>query len=174
VDVPEAASSDIRTGMPATAVARELPGQKFVGTVARTSRSIDSSSRTMRVEVDLKNPDLALLPGMYMNVEFKVAQPQPTIRIPASALTFRTGGPEVAVVDGDGTLRFHSVSIGRDLGDSIEIASGVTAGERVALNVGNQTADGDHVTANELNDLKDGSTPAGVNRTAVVAVKTDK
>jgi RND family efflux transporter MFP subunit len=169
VDVPESVASEISDQMPATAIARELPGRTFAGTVARTSRSIDPASRTLRVEVDVKNLDFALLPGMYLNVDFKANQPMPVLRIPASALTFRSGGPEVAVVASDGTVRFHGVSIARDLGDSIEIATGLESGDRVALNIGNQTVDGDHVTANEV-DAIDGAPPRA-RQAAAVAVK---
>jgi len=73
------------------------------------------------------------------------------------------------VVASDGTVRFHGVSIARDLGDSIEIATGLESGDRVALNIGNQTVDGDHVTANEV-DAIDGAPPRA-RQAAAVAVK---
>jgi RND family efflux transporter MFP subunit len=145
VDVPQSASPDIKVGMPAVAIAREYPGRPFAGKVARTSRSIDAA-RTLKVEVDIDNQDLSLLPGMYVEVSFQTSQSHPSLRIPASALNFRSGGPEAAVVDADGTVRFRSVTIARDMGEYVEIASGLSPGDRVALNISNQIAEGDRVS----------------------------
>jgi RND family efflux transporter MFP subunit len=145
VDVPQAASAEIVTGMPAVASSHEQGGKKFNGTVARTSESIDPTARTMKVEVDIDNPDLALKPGMYLDVRFQTNTMHPPLRIPAGALTFRTGGPETAVVNSDGVVHFHPVTIARDLGNFVELSSGVEPGDLVALNISNQVADGDKV-----------------------------
>ncbi len=82
----------------------------FKGTVARTSHSIDVA-KTLRVEVDIDNQDLALLPGMYLEVTFQLERRSPVVRIPAAALVFRSSGPEVAVVDRDHKVEFHAVTI---------------------------------------------------------------
>jgi RND family efflux transporter MFP subunit len=145
VDVPQSASPDIKVGMPAVATAREYPGRTFVGKVARTSRAIDAA-RTLKVEVDIENQDLSLLPGMYVEVSFQTSQLRPALRIPASALNFRSGGPQAAVVDPNGTVHFHEVTIARDMGEYVEIGSGLTSGDRVVLNISNQIADGDRVS----------------------------
>jgi membrane fusion protein, multidrug efflux system len=148
VDVPQAASAEIVNGMPAVAKSHMRGGREFQGTVARTSESIDESARTLKVEVDIDNPDLALKPGMYLDVSFKTSTANPPLKIPAGALTFRTGGPEAAVVDPDGVVHFKTVTISRDLGNYVELSSGVSPGEMVALNISNQVADGDKVHAN--------------------------
>jgi multidrug efflux pump subunit AcrA (membrane-fusion protein) len=105
----------------------------------RTSKSIDPQARTLRVEVDLSNEDLALLPGMYVQVAFHL-RPTSFAQVPASALLFRAGGPQVAITDGDGKVKFKDVTIGRDNGNFVEIASGLAEGDRVALNISNQIA----------------------------------
>jgi len=159
-DVPQSVAAEIRDGMTATAVARELPGEKFAGTVARTSRSIDPAAKTLHVEVDIQNKTLKLLPGMYLEVSFQVSRSVPRLRIPASALTFRSGGPEVAVVGPDGTVAFRPVTIARDMGDSVELGSGVSEGDRVALNISNQIANGDRVTVNDSDNSAPVPAPA--------------
>ena len=53
---------------------------------------------------------------------------------------------QVAVITGDSTVKFHDVTIARDNGNFVEIASGLAAGDRVALNISNQIADGERVT----------------------------
>ena len=152
IDVPQAAASEISEQMRATVSNREHADRTYVGTVARTSHSLDRAAKTLTVEVDVPNSDESLLPGMYVETTFQADDARRPLRIPASALSFRSGGPQVAVVDKDSLIRFRDVNIARDLGDSVEIASGLMPDERVALNISNQLADGDKVTAHEVDE----------------------
>jgi RND family efflux transporter MFP subunit len=145
VDVPQAASIDVKDGTQATATLQEYPGRVFTGKVARNSQSINETAKTLRVEVDFDNADLALKPGMHLEVNFKTTQSKPPLRIPASALSFRTGGPTVAVVGKDGAVQFRDVTIAQDLGNYVEIGSGLSEGDMVALNISNQISNGDKV-----------------------------
>ncbi len=147
-NVPQSVSADIREGAMAQIKASEYPDRLFEGKVARTSKSIDRHARTLRVEVDLPNDDFALLPGMYVQVAFHL-KPTSFVQVPASALMFRTSGPQVALISDKGTVKFQDVAIARDNGNFVEIASGLTAGDRVALNISNQIANGDRVTVKE-------------------------
>jgi RND family efflux transporter MFP subunit len=148
INVPQAAVADIGDGTPAQVTASEYPNRTFKGKVARTSQSIDLRARTQRTEVDLSNEDRALLPGMYVQVTFRL-KPTTFVQVPASALLFRATGPQVALITGNETVRFQDVTIARDNGNVVELASGLSAGERVALNISSQIADGDHVTVRE-------------------------
>jgi RND family efflux transporter MFP subunit len=152
VDVPQSASTEIHDKMPAVATADEYPGRNFTGEVARNSSAIDPNAKTLRVEVDIQNSDLTLKPGMYVQVGFQTSTVHPLVEIPAAALTFRTGGPEVAVVDANGVVHFRPVTIARDMGSVVELTSGLSAGDMVALNISNQISDGDKVQANVEND----------------------
>ncbi|MGA2439631.1 MAG: efflux RND transporter periplasmic adaptor subunit [Tepidisphaeraceae bacterium] len=145
-DVPESASVQMIEGTPAQITAEELPGRVFQGTVSRSSRAIDSNTKTMKVELDIPNSDLVLLPGMYVHVNFQLKQ-SGLLQIPASALVFRSAGPQVATVDEQGKVTFHNVTIASDQGDVVEIGAGISAGQEVALNIGDQIADGDRVAA---------------------------
>jgi RND family efflux transporter MFP subunit len=149
VDVPQSASAQIGDGTIAQVAASEVPNRIFEGKVARTSRSIDVHARTLRVEVDLDNADLALLPGMYVQVTFRL-KPTTFVQVPASALIFRASGPQVAVVDNNDKVTFKDVSIARDDGTAVLLASGVSRGDRVALNISNQIGNGDKVVV--MND----------------------
>jgi hypothetical protein len=84
------------------------------------------------------------VPGLYVQVGFQL-QNSGMSQVPAAALVFSAGGPNVAVVGGDGTVRFQPVTIGRDDGDKVELSSGVTDGERLVLNISNQIVAGDKV-----------------------------
>ena len=146
VEVPESASVQMVEGTPAQIAADELPGKVFHGTVTRSSRAIDTISKTLKVEVDIPNPDQVLLPGIYVHVSFQLKQ-SGLLEIPASAVVFRSAGPQVATVDEQGKVTFHNITIANDQGDVVEIGAGISAGQDVALNIGDQIADGDHVAA---------------------------
>lgn len=145
-DVPQDMSSQVGIGMAAHITSANFPGRSFNGKVARTSRAIDPAMRTLKAEIDIPNPDASLMPGMYVQVAFDVRHGA-LIEVPASALDFRSAGPEVAVVDNHSTIHFRAVKIALDNGNTVDIGSGLEKGDRVALNISSQIADGDHVTA---------------------------
>jgi RND family efflux transporter MFP subunit len=147
-NVPQAVSNEVGVGSPVQVTASELSNRVFEGKITRTSKSIDPRARTLRVEVDLPNDDLALLPGMYVQVSFHL-NPTSFVQVPASALLFRANGAQVALIGDDGMVKFRDVTIARDNGNFVEIASGLAAGDRVALNISNQIAEGDRVTVRE-------------------------
>jgi hypothetical protein len=93
---------------------------------------------------------------MYVKVGFAL-QPKGAVEIPAAALTFRAGGAEVARVDRNDRVSFQHVTIARDDGNIVELGSGVSPGDRLALNVSSQVLEGDQVAPK----LVDVSTPAG-------------
>jgi RND family efflux transporter MFP subunit len=144
VDVPQQVAGTLDMDASAVAVSNEFPGRKFEGKIARTSKSIDPTARTLRVEVDIPNTELRLDPGMYVQVTLQLTHGQ-NVQVPASAMLFRAAGPEVAVVDPSGKIVFRKVQIAVDQGDFVELASGVLPGERVALNLSSQINDGEHV-----------------------------
>jgi RND family efflux transporter MFP subunit len=148
VNVPQSVSSELRDGAVAQVTASEHADQVFDGKVSRTSRAIDRRARTLRVEVDLPNDNFALLPGMYVQVAFRL-NPTSFVQVPASALLFRASGPQVALIGSDGKVKFQNVTIARDNGNFVELASGLSAGDMVALNISSQIADGDKVTVKD-------------------------
>ena len=146
VDVPQKAAADMVVGLEATATSDQFPGRAFRGKIARSSRSIDPQSRTQRTEVDIPNPDGTLLPGMYVQVTFQLNQ-RGLLQVPAAAILFKPGGLQVAVVDAQNRVDFAPVTVAKDDGDTVELASGVAPNDRVALNISNDVAPGQQVTA---------------------------
>ena len=147
VDVPQSPRRKSRWAFPRWRRSPNMAMREFSGKVARTADAIDPIAKTLRVEVDIENSDLALKPGTYLVVHFKANVAHPSVQVPAAALTFRSGNPQVAVVDADGKVHFHDIAIARDMGSFVEVASGIAAGDRVALNISNQINDGDKVQA---------------------------
>jgi multidrug efflux pump subunit AcrA (membrane-fusion protein) len=131
-------------------------GQVYTAKVSRTSQALDQRSRTLRVEVDLDHPQQSLVPGMYVKVGFAL-QPEGAVEIPAAALTFRAGGAQVARVDSNDRVSFQHVTIARDDGNIVELGSGVSPGDHLALNVSSKVLEGDLVSPK----LVEPSTPIG-------------
>lgn len=156
VNVPQSAAADMRVGVVAKITASNLPDQVITGKISRTADAIDQRTRTQRVEIDLPNPKQLLVPGTYVDVSFEIPT-RGLPQVPAAALVFRAGGPQVAVVDQGNQIRFHSVSIARDNGNSVELQSGVSPGDVLALNISSQITEGDKV---QINQPKTGNTHA--------------
>lgn len=145
VNVPQTYADSIRPGETATLTVPNLPGWRFNGTVARTSNSLDASSRTLLVEVHVPNPENLLLPGMYARVEFSSARLQPPLLIPSEALMVRAEGAQVAIVGPDHGIHLQKVEVGRDYGDRLEILGGLTEGATVVLNPSDTVQEGQKV-----------------------------
>jgi len=134
VRVPQSYAVDLHPGQTARVLVRERPGHDFVGKVARTSEALDSGSRTLLTEVQVDNASGALLPGMYTQVSFSIPRAVSVVTIPADALLANAQGTRVAVVDAGSRVHFRDVVVGRDLGTSVEVLSGLNGGESVASN----------------------------------------
>ena len=144
IDAPQATAANMKKGVEAKIHASTMPDKEFAGTVARTSAAINTESRTLRVEVDLPNKDQVLVPGTYVDVSFALPS-EGLMQIPAAALIFRTSGPEVAVIDQNHKVQFHKVTIARDNGGTLEVSSGLSNDDQVALNLSTQIVSGETV-----------------------------
>jgi len=133
VNVPQTYAPGVAPGQRAELVLREFPSRPWAGRVARTAGALDPASRTLRVEVEVPNPDGALLPGMYAQVRFVAKRTDPPLEIPATALLLGPDGPRVAVVDSAGRVHRVPVEVGRDLGPTVELLSGVPEGSSLVL-----------------------------------------
>jgi RND family efflux transporter MFP subunit len=140
VDAPQRVAADMVLGTGATMTADDLPDHPFHGIVTRTANAIDPASRTLRVEVDVPNPNRLLVPGMYVQVAFELKS-RGAVQVPASAMIYRTAGPQIATVGADNRVHFHDVIIARDDGNVVEIGSGIKPGDSVVLNISNEIAD---------------------------------
>ena len=157
VDVPQSVSGELlKPGIAVQIKASSLPGVAISGVVSRTAKAINPQARTLRVEVDVPNADQALVPGMYVDVGFAL-QSTNLVQVPAAAMVFRASGPQVAVVDNAGRVNFRKVTIARDDGNMVELGSGISPGDKVALNISSRIADGEIVAISESGD---GASPA--------------
>jgi membrane fusion protein, multidrug efflux system len=143
-NVPQSIAPFIRNGDSAIVTVAQYPRREFEGTITRHPEALMSATRTMLVEVDLPNRNLALYPGMYATVEFTVAMPSGVPMVPDDALIFRDGKVYVPTVRND-RLRLAEVTLGYDNGMTVEVTRGVSYDDLVAINVGQSARDGEAV-----------------------------
>ena len=134
LNVPQADASSVRVGQQAVLVIPDLPGHGFPGAVTRTANALDPATRTLLVEVQVPNPGALLMPGMYAQVDLSVPRMNPPLLIPGDTLVVRSNGPQVAVVEPDGSVHFALIHLGRDFGDHLEVLSGLEDGQQVVVN----------------------------------------
>jgi RND family efflux transporter MFP subunit len=146
VNVPEEYSQGTKPGQTAADVAlAEFPGKRFPGKLVRTSESINATTRTLLVEVDLDNPGGNLFSGSYAEVHLNIPAQNSTFLLPVSALIFRSEKLQVGVVR-NGEVAVTDVTPGHDFGDQIEIVAGLRADDQVILNPPDSLVSGQQVT----------------------------
>lgn len=89
---------------------------------------------TLLTEVDVANPSGTFLANMYSQVELSLVGATKALRVPATALVIRDGPPQVVTVGSDSTVRYVTVTIGRDYGSWVEVTGGLTPGASIVLN----------------------------------------
>ena len=144
-NVPQMYTTSLKRGSKMGITFPEYPGRTFEGTLARTANAIDPSSRTLLVEIDVDNRKGELLPGSLAQVHFK-APAMPTFIIPVSAIIFRREGTQVGILGPDNIAHVVNVTIGQDDGKTVQIVSGLKAGDRVIQDPPDSLIEGQKVT----------------------------
>jgi len=144
VFVPQDEAFGLKPGIDAAVHVPEIPDRAFPGKVTRIADALQPGSRTLLTEIDIPNPDGMLAPGIYCTVELHIPRKTPSLIVSADAIIFNADGVQVAVVE-NGAVHLHKVSVVRDLGQEVEINSGVKAGDQVILNPAVDLADGSKV-----------------------------
>ena len=152
VHAPQSVAAQLMTpGVTTVITSSDQAALRLEGKIARTAKAIDPASRTLRVEIDIPNADHTLVPGMYVQVAFSLKGGSEML-VPAAAVLFRSGGPQVAVVDKDGAVAFKDVKIASDNGSFVAIGSGLAVGDKAILNLSSQIAAGEKVKLNEAKE----------------------
>lgn len=150
VDVPQNVSMQIENGLEAEVTFPELPGQTFKAQVARSARNLSRDAGVMRTELRLPNPDSRIPAGMVGTARLHLPRPAPAVVLPVSTVIQRASGTQVVTLKADSTLAYRDVTLGRNLGNEVEVLSGVTAGDTVVLAPNALLADGNKVNAKPL------------------------
>jgi RND family efflux transporter MFP subunit len=145
VNVPQQYSQSAKPGLTADLTLQEIPGRRFKGTLVRTAESIDVASRTLLVEIDVDNRTGELLPGSYAEVHLKVPAGSPAFILPVTALIFRSDGLQVGTVQDGDRAALVNVTLGRDMGNEVEVVSGLSASDLVITNPPDSLVNGEAV-----------------------------
>jgi membrane fusion protein, copper/silver efflux system len=155
-DVFEYEAPNVRVGQLARVTLESLPGRTLSARVEFIQPQIDPATRTLRVRLSVPNPGLALKPDMYADVELAVNMPA-KVTVPAEAV-LDTGLKQTVFVDrGNGFFERRQVTVGERGGNSIEILSGLKAGERIVTS-GNFLIDSE----SQLKAPAGGNSPGGL------------
>jgi RND family efflux transporter MFP subunit len=142
VTVPQTQSRSIAPGQSATVSVREIPDKTFAAKVVRTAGALDPTSHTLLTELQVPNNDGQLFPGMYAEVKFAFRHDDHTLLVPRNAVMIRSNGSKVLVVDAKQAIHSRAVKLGRDLGDKVEIVSGLAPREPLVANPTDALRDG--------------------------------
>ncbi|WP_255551055.1 efflux RND transporter periplasmic adaptor subunit [Granulicella sp. dw_53] len=148
--VPEIYSSQIHDGDTATLSQDSNPSQVITGKIVRNSNAINTTTRTLNVEVDVDNMGANLLPGSYVFVHFKLPAGSHVVTIPSNTLLFRSEGLRVGVVHSNNKVELRPVTIGHDYGSTVEITSGIDAHDQIILDPADSLTTGTAVHPNLL------------------------
>jgi membrane fusion protein (multidrug efflux system) len=144
VAVPEIYVAGVATGAKVNFTVPAFPGRSFSGTVARLADSIDVSTRTMPVELDVWNPNLELASGMFPQVSWPVRRSGETLFVPQSAVARATEQSYVVRIR-SGRAEQVNVKTGAAMGDLTEIFGDLKAGDEVAVHPGDDLRPGAEV-----------------------------
>ena len=145
VNVPQNYVPSVKVGTKAQIAVPEYPGKTFTATVEASAQAVDVASGTTRMLLVVDNAAGALMTGAFATVRLALPTPEAAIHVPASALIFDQSGMRVATVGPGDRVVLKPVTVARDLGKEVEIATGLTAEDRVIETPPDGIASGDQV-----------------------------
>jgi len=136
-------------------VAVRIPslGTNFSGRISRFTRKVETSTRTMDVEVDVPNPDLKLIPGIYASVDLKVENRKNALSVPVEAVS-RQKIPTVFVINKDSQVEERVVKLGVETSTKLEVLSGLVEDDLVMIGNRSQVRPGQKVQARVIEPEK--------------------
>ncbi len=142
INITENDLGQVKTGMPVQLTFDAFPGEEFTGKVARIYPQVDPASRTFQAEVTVANPQQRFFPGMFARVSLDHGSANRVV-VPDRAVVKQTGsGGRYVYVYKDGKVSYNKVEVGRQLGTSYELLSGVNPGDTVVVAGQTRLADG--------------------------------
>jgi membrane fusion protein (multidrug efflux system) len=131
VGVPQDYADMLKPGLQATFTLPQYPGREFKAKLLTTANAFDPQTRTVVAELVADNADHLIWPGNYATVQFQVPSDKSVLVVPEQALLFRDQGMQLAVVDADDKVHLKDVKLGLNLGQKVQILSGLEPTDRV-------------------------------------------
>jgi RND family efflux transporter MFP subunit len=145
VSVPQNYVPSVKLGTKAQLSVPEYKSKTFTAVVEASAQSVDVATGTTRMLLIVDNASGELMTGAFANVRLELPGPDSAVNVPASALIFDQSGLHVATVGADARVVLKPVTISRDLGKEVEIASGLTAIDQIITTPPDGIASGDQV-----------------------------
>ena len=145
VSVPQNYVPSVPPGTKATLTVPERPGKSYSGTVEYSAQAVNPTTGTTLMQIVVDNSAGEMMPGDYASIRLAVAPAANVLSVPSSAVIFDAKGLSIATVGADNRVVLKPVSIGRDLGPIVELASGLVPEDRVIQNPPDGIANGTEV-----------------------------
>jgi membrane fusion protein (multidrug efflux system) len=145
VSVPQDYADMLKPGLEATFTLAQYPGREFKATLLTTANAFDPQTRTVVTELVAPNPDHLLWPGTYATVHFVAAADHNVLVAPEQALLFRDQGMQLALIDANNRVHLQDVKLGLNLGQNVQVLSGLKATDRFLVNPSAGTLEGEKV-----------------------------
>jgi RND family efflux transporter MFP subunit len=143
VNVPQNYVPSVPPGTKATISVPEHPDKTYGGTVEASAQAVDPTTGTTLMQLIVDNSAGEMMPGDYSSIHLQISSAANVLSVPSSALIFDAKGLSIATVGADNRVLLKPVSIERDLGAVVELASGLAPNDRVIQNppdgIGNGT-----------------------------------
>ncbi|MCX4160256.1 MULTISPECIES: efflux RND transporter periplasmic adaptor subunit [Paraburkholderia] len=134
VSVPQDYSQILKPGLTAALSLPQYPGRTFQATFDTTANAFNPQTRTVVTELLVPNPDHLIWPGTYADVHFVIPSDPHILIVPEQALLFRAEGMQVALVGADGKVHLQNVKLGLNLGQTVQVISGLKPTDRLIVN----------------------------------------
>ncbi len=134
VSVPQDYASLLGPQITATLHQPSQPGKSIEAKFLTTAKAFNTNTRTAVTELTVDNADRTLWPGTYVDVVFEVPTDPAVLTMPEAALIFRADGAQVAIVDAQNRVHLRNVTLGQNLGQTVQVTSGLSPGDKLVNN----------------------------------------
>jgi RND family efflux transporter MFP subunit len=137
--------NDVHVGDPVTVRVDSLGGKTFTGRITRFTDQVSDDTRTMTTELEVDNPNLEIIPGMYAVAQFDFEKHNNVLAVPTQAIS-NPKDPAVYVVNSDNAIESRPVTLGIEMPDKYEVTGGLSEGEMVVVGGSSEIHAGEKVT----------------------------
>ena len=132
IPIPESYVRYIHVGDPVDVRVPSL-NRTFPGKVSRFSVDVSQNTRTMHTEVDVKNRDRVLIPGLYADADVSLDHREDIAAIPLQAINHQADKTTVFVVKPNGEIEDRAITLGLQTASDAEVVSGLSPGEQIVV-----------------------------------------
>lgn len=134
VSVPQDYANLLGPNITATLHEPSQPGKIIQAKFLTTARAFNTNTRTAETELTVDNSNHSLWPGTFVEVVFQVPTDPAVLTMPEAALIFRAQGAQVAIVDAHNRVHLRNVTLGQNMGEAVQVTSGLSPGDKLVNN----------------------------------------